>query len=186
MTAVLAFALTNAVIAAAAFAVIVVCRSRIRNPAVLHLLCVLVLLKLVTPPLWHPELAVLPGARAAVDRAADSADSHSGIDSPVSGADQVYQATTLAAPPHEPPAPANATMQERVTIDPPAVPFESRAVARFVLSPMVLLTSVWGIGTVLIGGLAGWGSGSRGRSISAGQPGVSVCSRCEQPAGAEV
>lgn len=62
MSAVLVFALTNAVLATGLFAIVFACKSRIGNPALLHWLWVLVLLKLLTPPIWSPQWSVLPAA----------------------------------------------------------------------------------------------------------------------------
>ncbi len=52
MNAVLIIALTNAVLVTGMFAIVAACKSRIHNPVVLHWLWILVLLKLLTPPLW--------------------------------------------------------------------------------------------------------------------------------------
>ena len=65
MNAFLILALTNAVLATGMFAIVAACKSRIRNPAVLHWLWILVLLKLLTPPLWSPQWALLPAVEPA-------------------------------------------------------------------------------------------------------------------------
>ena len=73
MNAVLILALTNAVLATGMFAIVAACKSRIRNPAVLHWLWILVLLKLLTPPLWSPEWALFPAIEPAAGFSADAA-----------------------------------------------------------------------------------------------------------------
>jgi beta-lactamase regulating signal transducer with metallopeptidase domain/uncharacterized GH25 family protein len=60
MNVMLIFALTNAVIATVLFVLIAACKSRIRNPAALHWLWLVVLLKFVTPPFLSPHWALLP------------------------------------------------------------------------------------------------------------------------------
>lgn len=57
MTTLIILALTNALVASAMFLAICACRRWIQSAALLHALWVLVLLKLVTPPLWTPQLA---------------------------------------------------------------------------------------------------------------------------------
>lgn len=48
--------LSNVLFAAILFSVVMLIRRWIRNPAVLHLLLVLILVKLITPAYWQPEL----------------------------------------------------------------------------------------------------------------------------------
>ncbi|WP_417387045.1 M56 family metallopeptidase [Gimesia sp.] len=52
--------LSNVLFAAILFAVVMLIRRWIRNPAVLHLLLVLILVKLITPAYWQPELELFP------------------------------------------------------------------------------------------------------------------------------
>src|SRR4051812_18221605 len=72
MNAILILALTNAVLATGMFAVVAACKSRIHNPALLHWLWVLVLSKLLTPPLWSPQWALLPAVEPAAGSSADT------------------------------------------------------------------------------------------------------------------
>src|SRR5262245_32520069 len=62
MNVFLAYVLTNIFVVTGLFAIVYAVGMRIRNPAVLHVLWVLVLLKLLVPPMWAPRLAVLPAA----------------------------------------------------------------------------------------------------------------------------
>lgn len=64
MNTLLSTAAGNALIVAGLFVVLMLLRRWIRNPAVFHLLCLLVLLKLLTPPMWRMELAWLPAREA--------------------------------------------------------------------------------------------------------------------------
>lgn len=73
MNTLLTVLLSNAAITAGMFAALYACKPWIRNPALLHLLWVLVLVKLWMPPIWTPELAWLPEAQSAA-----SADSSAG------------------------------------------------------------------------------------------------------------
>ncbi len=65
MNACLVLVVTNAVLSTAMFVIVFACKSRIRNPAVLHMLWIVVLLKLLTPPLWSPQWAWLPASESA-------------------------------------------------------------------------------------------------------------------------
>src|SRR3954469_1267534 len=72
MNVILIFALTNAVLATGLFAIVAACKPRIQNPVVLHWLWILVLLKLLTPPLWSPQWALLPAVEPAARFSADA------------------------------------------------------------------------------------------------------------------
>ncbi|QDT28422.1 Regulatory protein BlaR1 [Gimesia panareensis] len=50
--------LSNAVIAGCLFALVLLVRRWVKNPAVLHLLLLLVLIKLITPAVWYPQIAL--------------------------------------------------------------------------------------------------------------------------------
>lgn len=52
--------LSNVLLAAILFAVVMLIRRWIRNPAVLHLLLVLILVKLITPAYWQPQFELFP------------------------------------------------------------------------------------------------------------------------------
>ena len=64
MNAILILALTNAVLATGMFAIVAACKSRIHNPAVLHWLWILVLLKLLDAAVVEPAMGVASGCRA--------------------------------------------------------------------------------------------------------------------------
>ena len=72
MKAILVLTLTNAVLATGMFAFVAACKPRIHNPVVLHWLWILVLLKLLTPPLFSPQWALLPAVEPAAGFPADT------------------------------------------------------------------------------------------------------------------
>ncbi len=72
MDALLHAAISNAAAAAVLAAVLLPAARLLRRPALTHLLCVLVLLKLVTPPLFSLPLRWLPAQAQAQARASAS------------------------------------------------------------------------------------------------------------------
>jgi beta-lactamase regulating signal transducer with metallopeptidase domain len=51
--------ISNAMIAGCLFALVLLIRRWVKNPAVLHLLLLLVLVKLITPAVWYPQVELL-------------------------------------------------------------------------------------------------------------------------------
>ncbi|KAA0141535.1 peptidase M56 [Gimesia chilikensis] len=59
--------ISNAAIAGGLFILVVLIRRWIKNPALLHMLLLLVLIKLITPAVWQPQVALLsPAPRTSV------------------------------------------------------------------------------------------------------------------------
>lgn len=147
MNALLTVVLTNAVLATGLFVIVFACKSRIRNPAVLHVLWILVLLKMLTPPLWNPQWALLPAAKSTV-----------AVPSEIAATSQVqslpqFNRQSFAKLPAEPSfvqaqsAPISNTTTTTTTTQ-PVIP------ASF--SPMFLIVSIWATGTFLLWGLSAW------------------------------
>lgn len=67
MTLLLNGMLSNMLIAAGLFAVVMLLRRWIKNPAVLHLLLVLILVKLITPAYWQPQIGLFPAESVFVE-----------------------------------------------------------------------------------------------------------------------
>jgi beta-lactamase regulating signal transducer with metallopeptidase domain/protocatechuate 3,4-dioxygenase beta subunit len=155
MSAVLILALTNAVLATGMFAVVAACKSRIHNPAVMHCLWILVLLKLLTPPLWCPQLALLPAVEPAAELAADTTVSRH--TNPGVASDQQLGRPIKAQPfnPVQPEGFVDYPAQGRVP-DSDARPDGWRRAVAGSVSPLLLLVIVWGAGTVLLWGLSVW------------------------------
>ncbi|MDB5336399.1 MAG: antirepressor regulating drug resistance protein [Planctomycetaceae bacterium] len=153
MNAFLVLVLTNAVIATGMFAIVVACKSRIRNPAVLHWLWMLVLIKLLTPPLWNPQLAWLPASeRAAVRFAETSAVPES--DPIVSSTSQLSShIETRPVQSVQPSVMLTNPRSDRVASNelPPTV---WRRITTASVSPALLAVLVWGAGAVLLWGLS--------------------------------
>ncbi|QDT92231.1 M56 family metallopeptidase [Gimesia algae] len=59
--------LSNVLIAAGLFAVVMLLRRWIKNPAVIHLLLVLILVKLITPAYWQPQIELFPAESVSVE-----------------------------------------------------------------------------------------------------------------------
>ena len=156
MNAILILALTNAVLATGMFAIVAVCKSRIRNPAVLHWLWVLVLLKLLTPPLWSPRWALLPAVEPAAGFSADATvsrhtnpgvASNQQLDSPNRNAGHCPGSTRRPRSITRPRTVCRtATHDQTVGV----------ASLRRGVSPLLLVVIVWGAGTVLLWGLSVW------------------------------
>lgn len=146
MTAVLTLILTNALIATGLYAIIALLKSRIHNPALLHWLWILVLLKLVTPPVWNPQWAVLPAVAQIAVHA-----------TPMSAA---VPGNQLRLPPQlASPSPAV------ITTDTSTLPggIETNSLASTapsftfaILSPLLAIILLWGGGTLALWGLAAW------------------------------
>ncbi|HBL43405.1 MAG TPA: peptidase M56, partial [Planctomycetaceae bacterium] len=51
--------ISNAMIAGCLFVMVLLVRRWMKNPAVLHLLLLLVLIKLITPAVWYPRIDLL-------------------------------------------------------------------------------------------------------------------------------
>tara|TARA_R110002111_G_scaffold2705_3_gene17912 strand:+ start:38455 stop:41472 length:3018 start_codon:yes stop_codon:yes gene_type:complete len=86
MNTVLNLMLSNALVAAVLFAVLMLLRRSIKNPAVLHLCLLLILVKLITPAYWQPQLdlfsttsvaSAFPEERIAPENAAEATISNS-------------------------------------------------------------------------------------------------------------
>ncbi len=60
MNTFLVFVATNAILVTLLFGAITICKPLIRNPVILHWLFLLVLIKLLTPPIWTPQWKMLP------------------------------------------------------------------------------------------------------------------------------
>ena len=154
MNAVVIIALTNAVLAAGMFAVVAACKSRIRNPAVLHWLWILVLLKLLTPPLLSPQWALLPAVEPAAGFSAETTISRQ--TNPTAASNQQLGRKIESRPSYP--------VQPQGFVDHPApnrVPYSAarpdglrRVVTASVSSPLLLVVVVWGAGTLLLWGLS--------------------------------
>ena len=59
--------LSNILIAGGLFAVVMLLRRWIKNPAVIHLLLVLILVKLITPAYWQPQIELFPAEAVFVE-----------------------------------------------------------------------------------------------------------------------
>jgi beta-lactamase regulating signal transducer with metallopeptidase domain/uncharacterized GH25 family protein len=156
MNAVVIIALTNAVLGAGMFAVVAACKSRIRNPAVLHWLWILVLLKLLTPPLLSPQWALLPAVKPAAGYSAHKTISRQR--NPTAASNQQLGRKIESRPSYP--------VQPQGFVDHPApnrVPYSAarpdglrRVVTASVSSPLLLVWVVWGTGTLLLWGLSAW------------------------------
>ncbi|WP_417380742.1 M56 family metallopeptidase [Gimesia sp.] len=63
--------LSNVLIAAGLFAVVMLLRRWIKNPAVIHLLLVLILVKLIMPAYWQPQIELFPAEAVFVEDNSD-------------------------------------------------------------------------------------------------------------------
>jgi beta-lactamase regulating signal transducer with metallopeptidase domain len=63
MNSPLMFLLTNALLAFGLYFAILALKPIVKNPALLHWLCLIVLIKLLTPPIWSPQWRILPAPR---------------------------------------------------------------------------------------------------------------------------
>ena len=155
MNAILILALTNAVLATGMFVIVAACKSRIHNPVVLHWLWILVLLKLLTPPLFSPQWALLPAVEPAAEFSADTTVSrhkNSGVASDLQFDRQIKAQTFSPVRPEgslDHPAPG------RVSDDAVRPDGWRRAVTGSV-GPLMIVVIVWGTGTVLFWGLTAW------------------------------
>jgi beta-lactamase regulating signal transducer with metallopeptidase domain/uncharacterized GH25 family protein len=155
MKAVLIFALTNAVLAAGMFAIVAACKSRIRNPAVLHWLWILVLLKLLTPPLCSPQWALLPAVEPAAGLSADTTVSVRTNPGVASNQQPSHKIETQPFNPVHPEVFLDHPAPDRMP-DSDARPDGWRRVVTAGVSPLLLVVVVWGAGTVLLWGLSAW------------------------------
>ncbi len=155
MSAVLIFAATNAVLAAGMFAIVAACKSRIHNPAVLHWLWVLVLLKLLTPPLWSPQFALLPAVEPAAGFSADTAGSRQTDPGVASDQRLSRQIGTQPSIPVQPEGVLDHPAPRRLS-DRDARPDGRRRAATGSVSPPLVIMIVWGAGAVLFWGLSAW------------------------------
>ncbi len=164
MNTVVICAATNAVLATGMFAIVAACKSRIRNPAVLHWLWILVLLKLLTPPLWSPQWALLPAVEPAAGFSADTTVSRH--TNPGVASDQQLSRPIKTQPfnPVQPEGVLDHPAPARVS-DGDARPDGWRRVARASVSPKLLVMIVWGAGTVLLWGLSIWRIGRLHRCL---------------------
>ncbi|HLJ11769.1 MAG TPA: M56 family metallopeptidase [Planctomycetaceae bacterium] len=168
MTMILEFVLCNGVIAAGLFAIVYAVKSRVRSPAVLHVLWVLVLLKLLTPPLWSPTLALLPaeGPDENIDAIA-SGEHGAGLPQSlneraralveVEATDEPGAAFVDRGDPkvaNAPPAAlivANGQSVDRTSID-----NHSTFIAGLIGRPMLIIACIWVVGSLVWFSLAGW------------------------------
>jgi len=155
MNAILILALTNAVLATGMFAIVAACKSRIHNPAVLHWLWILVLLKLLTPPLWSPQWALLPAVEPAAGFSADTTVSRHTNPGVASDQQLSRQIKTQPFNPVQPEGFLDHPAPDRVS-DSDARPDGWRRVVTASVSPLLLVVVVWGAGTVLLWGLSVW------------------------------
>jgi hypothetical protein len=149
MNAILILALTNAVLATGMFAIVAAFKSRIHHPVVLHWLWILVLLKLLTPPLWSLQWALLPAVESAAGFAADTTVSRHTNPGETSDQQLSSQIKTQPFNPVQPdgflahPAPGRVS-------DSDARPDGWRRAVTGSVSLLLLVVIVWGTGTVLV------------------------------------
>lgn len=166
MNSVLAFVLTNAVIATALFGAILLARPLIRNPMVLHWLFVLVLIKFVTPPFWTPHWSILPQEQSPIATAAvgggsiahapedfamdvtpasiDSSALSAGEENSAKLHDGTSELKHQAAAPTVPVSSVDRANEAKVAAAPIAVA-PGYSVIR--ISPLAILLAAWGLGT---------------------------------------
>ena len=148
MNTLLVFAFSSAVVTAGIFAAVYACKAWIRNPAVLHALWVLVLLKLLTPPIWSPRVPLLPAIEPAESQ-------HSVLNSPGEPA------------PREPANRQRHGTGESQVHGPSEHDSEGgnrrAGIARAGLSGLVV--AGWGIGSLVWFALAGWRIGRFRRGL---------------------
>jgi beta-lactamase regulating signal transducer with metallopeptidase domain/protocatechuate 3,4-dioxygenase beta subunit len=155
MNAILILAGSNAVLATGMFAIVAVCKSRIRNPMVLHWLWILVLLKLLTPPLWGPQWALLPAVETTAGLPADATDSRE-MNAGMAHHEQfIRKIETDAVASTKPERLAGHPAAERGT-ESATRPSGWRRVITASVSPLLLIMVVWCAGTVLLWGLSVW------------------------------
>ena len=153
MNAVLIIALTNAVLATVMFAIVAAFKSRIRNPAVLHWLWILVLLKLLTPPLWSPRWALLPDFKRAGGLSADAAISR---DTNRSGSFNPQLSRTVEKQPFNPVQPEGFLEHPAPDLVPEAT-HDRRLASRGAtsVSPLLFVAVVWGRNRAVVGAING-------------------------------
>ena len=168
MTTILGLALCNGVIAVGLYAIVYAVKSRVRNPAVLHILWVLVLLKLLTPPLWSPTLALLPADGRNGD--ADTTTSKSRAAGLPRSLNERGRAESTAATSGDPGAafvdrgdpnvektpPAELIVANRQPVNRASMDNHSPSIAWIISSPMLLIACIWATGSLVWFTLAGW------------------------------
>src|SRR5579863_4969430 len=147
---------TNAVVAAGMFAIVAACKSRIRNPAVLHLLWVLVLLKLLTPPLWSPQITLLAAVEPDAGESAVAAPSRDTKESLPSSPQIANQPGTQPFGAVNPEDFLESEGRNRVSDSDSRRVDNRRRVVPVGVSPLLSVAVVWGTGSLLWWGLAGW------------------------------
>ena len=129
--------------------------NRIRNPAALHWLWILVLLKLLTPPIWSPQWALLPAYEPAAEFSADATISGQSNPHAAFPPQLSRKVETQSFSPVQPdgfldhPAPDLASESD-------ARPDAWRRVGTTSVSPLLFVAVVWGGGTLLWWGLSMW------------------------------
>ena len=153
MNACLVLVLTNAVIATGLFAIVFACKSRIRNPAVLHMLWIVVLLKLLTPPLWSPQWAWLPASESAAAPFAETTVVRN-VDSQIALDLQSLPTTERQS---SNPVQSVGVVDHSSEVQSPtsaALSAGSLRVMASSVSPLLLAVIVWGAGAILWWGLS--------------------------------
>lgn len=143
--------LTNAVIATGMFVILFACRSRIRNPAVLHLLWLLVLAKLLTPPIWSPQLALLPATESAASIPQETTTVRYEQPSLVSSPQPSVETLSLETVPPE--RASERSTSELVSHQAP-VSVASRRLDRPAVPFLLFVAAIWGAGSLSWWGLA--------------------------------
>lgn len=178
MKALLLLGLTNALIALMLYLAILAIKPRVKNPAILHWLWLIVLIKLLTPPIWTPQWRVLPAkhevaasqsldekrrpgnatedlaSRRLFDNAAQSTATPIQKQASESGLDSAKHLQISAAPPAPPPT-ANAALT------PPESPVASAPRWRSIFAiaqdnPWFGIFAIWVTGAGALWSLAIW------------------------------
>ncbi len=157
MNSILLFALTNAIIATALFAVILALKPILRNPTVLHWLWLLVLVKLITPPLWTPRWELLPAAFSSDSQSVAlqlENSSLSPLDSPSPSPPELTAAAEIQA------SPVLKEAGEKIEVNPIQAPASQGEVTPAkvltLVTPQSIAITIWATGALLLWALSIW------------------------------
>lgn len=155
MNSMILIVLTNAAIAAIMFALVIAAKPCIKNPALLHCLWLLVLLKLLTPSLWTPRWELLPATEPTAEVTSTSSDRpnlQTRIETDATSDEFTTSSVTRPAVTIRGPEPKT---PNRPTTSRPQ-PVLTRHFTLPVLSWQQILLVIWGVGAGCWWGLSLW------------------------------